>query len=273
MRRRGRRRSRGSSSRPPSSSQVASSPSRSATTTRSGRCSAIASRTTCCGGSGFTSTSDASAGAAWATASPTARASARALPSSFVSHCSRDCFDRRHDDVSSSSDRDDAREGLRVELRAGDDDDARHSRCTRGRGPQKRFARLPAAGIGSPWLGAVGGGDSARSASDTWTASGDEIRDEEQLERIQRSRDPASVARGLDLAEPESADPGNRVRRRRAEAVPLPRELPRRPGSSEVRPACSTSRRPCPTCARRRRATCATRPASGTGRVPSRSVS
>ena len=76
-------------------------------------------------------------------------------------------FHRRHDDVQLVLGRDHAPEGLLVELRARDDDDARHSPDVPVAAARETFAPLPAAGIGSPWLGAVGGGDSARSASDT----------------------------------------------------------------------------------------------------------
>ena len=104
-----------------------------------------------------------------------------------------------------------------------------------------------AAGTRGPWRRRGGGGGSARKRFRYVNASGAEIRDEEQLERIRALAIPPAWRGRLDLAEPASAGPGDGDRRGRAEAVPLPRELSRRPRAREVRAACSTSRRRCPT--------------------------
>ena len=50
-----------------------------------------------------------------------------------------------------------------------------------------------------------------------------------------RARDPARLGGRLDLPVPERAPPGDRHRRRRAQAVPLPRRLARAPRRAEVR--------------------------------------
>src|SRR3954452_8560511 len=51
------------------------------------------------------------------------------------------------------------------------------------------------------------------------------------------ARDPTGVARRMDLAATRGKAPGDRSRRSRADAVPLPRQLPRATGAGEVRQA------------------------------------
>ena len=95
--------------------------------------------------------------------------------------------------------------------------------------PAPRACAAPTAPARASRAGATG------AASASSTRDGEPVDDDEVLQRIHELVDPAGVGGRVDLPVPGRPHPGDRRRRGRAQAVPLPPALARAPRHGEVR--------------------------------------